>query len=180
MEKYIRYIKNGDKRKQTRMYRTWGSMKSRCLNKNHKSYKHYGDRGIKVCKRWMNSFENFVDDMGDRPDGMSIERIDNEGGYEPKSCKWATSKEQSLNKRLYTQKKRRKNIKCKYKGAYWNEKEQKFRARIRFKGKTIELGRFDDEEKAAIAYDLAAKRLFNDNSMYNKTIMRESSGSHQN
>lgn len=80
-------------------YRSWAHAIGRCEDKNDKAYKNYGGRGIKVCERWRNSFENFFLDMGKRPSGYSIERIDVNGNYEPLNCKWATTLEQSRNKR---------------------------------------------------------------------------------
>lgn len=80
-------------------YRIWNGIKNRCLNKKLLEYKHYGGRGITVCQEWANDFNVFYKDMGDRPKGKSIERIDNNKGYNKSNCKWATTKEQSINKR---------------------------------------------------------------------------------
>lgn len=79
---------NGHK---TSEYRSWSAMKARCLNAKNKYYYNYGGRGIKICKRWINGFENFIQDMGPKPSSKhSLERINNNRGYTPKNCKWAT------------------------------------------------------------------------------------------
>lgn len=80
-------------------YKSYTKMKNRCCDKNSTHYSYYGARGILVCDRWLESFENFYEDMGDKPPGCSIERIDVNGNYEPSNCKWATVEEQSFNKR---------------------------------------------------------------------------------
>lgn len=80
----------------TPTYRTWRSMKERCLNPRNPVFRYYGARGIAVCERWM-KFENFFADMGERPVGMSLDRIDGEGHYEPDNCRWATDLTQAFN-----------------------------------------------------------------------------------
>lgn len=79
-------------------YWAWAAMKDRCKNKNHKSFKDYGERGITYDPAW-EVFENFLKDMGDRPQGLTLDRIDNNGNYCEGNCRWATPTEQSLNKR---------------------------------------------------------------------------------
>jgi len=89
-------------RKSNPLYSVWQGMLNRCRNPKAKAWKDYGGRGITVCARWMekrNGFLNFVNDMGYRPDGYSIERINNDLGYSPENCKWATKKEQQRNLR---------------------------------------------------------------------------------
>lgn len=86
--------------KPTTEWLSWRAMKNRCYNKNHKDFQNWGARGIIVCDRWLSSFENFIEDMGMKPTPKhSIDRIDNDGNYEPGNCRWATAKEQRANQR---------------------------------------------------------------------------------
>jgi hypothetical protein len=90
-------------------YRSWISMKARCCNTKSEFYSEYGGRGIKVCLHWLDSFENFLKDMGERPSkNHSIDRIDVNGDYCPENCRWATDKQQARNKR--------NNVYLEYKG----------------------------------------------------------------
>lgn len=84
----------GNPSRRTPTYGTWASMKRRCRPDGH-----YGRKGITVCERWSKSFANFLSDMGERPDGTTIDRIDNARGYEPGNCRWATHEQQVANKR---------------------------------------------------------------------------------
>lgn len=81
----------------TPIYSRWRGMKDRCYNPNSKQFHRYGGRGISVCARWRYSFETFLSDMGEPPEGLSLDRINNDGNYEPGNCRWATSAVQRNN-----------------------------------------------------------------------------------
>jgi len=89
-------IKHGKSR--TLIYALWNGMIGRCLNEKHESFRNYGGRGITVCDRWK-KFENFYEDMGERPEGCTLNRVNNDGPYSPENCKWSTYAEQADNTR---------------------------------------------------------------------------------
>lgn len=133
----------------------WKSMNQRCSNPNDTGYPRYGARGIKVCERWRDSFENFLADMGPRPDPkLTLERVDNEASYAPDNCVWATRTAQILNTRP------KNTNRSGIVGVHWNAKEGKWRAQISINYKKIALGRFTRIEDAKGAYDkaLAARK----------------------
>lgn len=125
-----------------KLYPTWRGMIRRCYSKTEPNYKAYGGRGIKVCWRWLNSFDNFLNDMGDRPEGLSIDRIDNDKGYSPDNCRWANNFIQAVNKR------KQKSNTSGATGVHWNKKNKNWMARITVLGKRRILGHFKSKEEA--------------------------------
>lgn len=119
---------------------SWYHMKQRVLNPNSDVYHHYGGRGINICVRWLDSFENFLEDMGERPVGLSLDRVNNDGNYTPENCRWATQSDQVRNRR------RRNN--SGHTGVWFDKDRNKWEAKIRIQGKTHHLGRFPDLSQA--------------------------------
>ena len=134
----------------TSEYNVYYHMRARCLNPNNKDYHHYGGRGIKVCDRWLDSVVSFYQDMGERPSlKHSIDRINNNGNYEPSNCRWATQTEQAANQRL------RKDNSSGVRNVSWHKELSKWQADFRpkkdSKAKRRYLGVFDSVKEAAKA-----------------------------
>lgn len=142
------------KRADTPMHNIWRSMKQRCLNSNDRGYKHYGGRGITVCERWENSFDNFLADMGEKPLGCELDRINNEKGYSPENCRWATKSENAFNTR-----KRKDNTSGKT-GVSWNKNSKKWRVQIWVNGEQKSLGLFENFDEAVQARKQAEFEFF--------------------
>lgn len=143
-----------------KVYNIYNHMVKRCLDTSNSKYGDYGGRGIKICDRWLEpngqGFINFYSDMGDKPEGLSLDRIDVNGDYEPRNCRWATSKEQAYNKRRY------KSNSSSRTGVA--ERNGKYVAYIRVDGKQIHLGTFYTFEDAVNKRELAELEYYG----YNK------------
>ena len=131
-------------------YRAWRQMLARIRAKTGRNYLWYGARGITVCERWL-KFENFLADMGKRPPGMTIDRKNNDGNYEPGNCRWATSYQQGHNKSVF------RNNRSGIKGVCWNSRSKRWIAQICLKGCPTYLGCFVHKQDAARAYETALK-----------------------
>lgn len=138
--------------KNSKMYQTLKSMKNRCFSSNNPlCKKYYRDKGIGICKQW-SSFAVFYRDMGDKPSpDHSIDRIDNSKGYCPHNCRWATKKEQSLN-RDCVKKRKESKVKSKYPGVNKQTKADRWYSQISINGKKKYLGSFKTEEEAFDAF----------------------------
>ncbi len=157
---YIRWKIHGDPNQTNRTgvsklpeYQIWASMKDRCNNPNSQVYFKYGARGIKVCDRWLQGFENFYKDMGDKPTPQhSIDRKDNDGDYTTKNCRWATKTEQSINRNT-------KPGISGYRGVLKNGK--KWSPHIALHCKTYTFGSYNTPEEAAYVREQVALQLYN-------------------
>lgn len=128
----------------TPTYNSWRGILDRCNNANRENYDNYGGRGITVCNRWL-KFEIFFADMGERPKGLTIERIDNDKGYYKENCIWATASEQQHNRRIC------KHNQTGISGVHWSKQSHKYRAYINAYGKRYYLGFFNTIKEAAEA-----------------------------
>lgn len=136
-------------------YTAWQNMRGRANGHDAKSVRDYTSRGIRVCDRWL-KFENFLADMGRRPHGRTLDRINNDGNYEPGNCRWATYIQQNHN---------RGRKRCNTSGAAgvsWESRSRKWRARILFNRKEYWLGIYDDVASASRAYETANRRIAKD------------------
>lgn len=136
----------------------WGcynQMVRRCTVEKDKAYKNYGARGIKVCEYWMESFWNFLEDMGEKPsDEYSLERVDNSLGYCKENCKWETKSRQQFNRRLDP------NNTSGRTGVYWRKDREKWSVQIEVEGKVIRLGCYFDFDVACSVRDKAELEYF--------------------
>ena len=144
----IRSTKHGENR--SRLHSIWCSIITRCYNENDASFKHYGARGIIMCFDWRNDYVNFSKwaKQNGYKDNLSIDRINNDGNYEPSNCRWVNQNIQTQNCRVI-----RSSNKSGYRGVSWDKKSNKWRSQIQVNKQKKHLGFFDNKIDAAIAYD---------------------------
>lgn len=144
-------------RSKTREYKIWKGMHERCNKPQHHKFPIYGGRGIKICDRWLHSFENFYNDMGDSPTkNHSIDRIDTNGNYEPTNCRWATHQTQTRNRNENSN----KEIKTGKIGVVWKSQNKKWLVRITADYKIIHIGYFKVLEEAIKARNNAEAKYW--------------------
>jgi hypothetical protein len=152
------------------IYRSFTHMKDRCLNPNSDAYENYGGRGITVCDRWLEpdgqGFLNFLEDMGERPEGMTLDRIDVNGNYEALNCRWVNWDTQCRNKRL-----NKSNVSGKT-GVHWNKEKNKWHCQFRIKNKTIYLGLYDSLDDA-ITMRESVEKLYKEGFLTQNTSLSE-------
>lgn len=137
----------GENRKDNPLYPTYKQMLQRCSNPNHKYYEYYGGRGITVCEEWKgpNGFTQFLADMGQRPEGYTLDRMDGDKGYSPDNCRWATRRVQQLNRGVQS------NNTSGHKGVSLHKATGRWTAHIYENGKKTHLGYFKTKEAAILA-----------------------------
>jgi len=125
------------------LYNTWRMMLKRCDNPNYTHYQYYGGKGVGVCVRWYN-FSNFVKDVGERPLGHTLDRIDGDGDYKPSNCRWADKQLQAINTKV------RSDNKSGVKGVAWHNAAEKWEAYVNRNGRKKYLGLYDTLKEATL------------------------------
>lgn len=136
-------------KRESREYRAWRAMKARCYHVTSSSYVNYGGRGITICARWRSSFEALWADMGTCQTGLTLERRDNDKGYSPDNCMWASRSQQTFNQRL------RSDNTTGHRGVHWHTTNKRWTASLCLNGKTRHLGSFTTIDGAITAYEAA-------------------------
>ena len=138
-----RFLKHG-KSGNNKLYRTWKNMRQRCLNKNNKSYENYGGRGISICDEWKNDYIKFYNWSINNgyEDNFTIDRINNDGNYEPNNCRWTSRFVNASNRETF------KNNKSGYSGVYFFKPTKKWASLLRYKNKLNSLGHYLTKKEA--------------------------------